>query len=132
MKKHKSKHRLSQFQVAASAYKCKHSSYSNSDSDSHQHYDYASHDPIGIPDNLAHERMNTRSAVISPAYASNVPDDVKSAQLRLATQTRTESKVLSWKPYAESRIGKIILSHKSTSVMVGPCDADFDTDFNII
>lgn len=97
--------------MTASAFKCKHTPYASTDSDG-RHYDYASQEPIGIPDNRAYERMNTRSADIIPAvYSSNVPDDVQTAQLRLAgaiqTRTENESKVLSWKPYhAESRRGK--------------------------
>ena len=96
--------------MTASAYKCKHTSYTSSDSETRHHYDYASQEPIGIPDNRAFERMNTRSADISPASYSSVPDDVKYAQIRIAEQTQArtenESKVLSWKPYAESRRGK--------------------------
>ncbi|KAJ8733495.1 hypothetical protein PYW08_001793 [Mythimna loreyi] len=98
--------------VTVTAYKCKHTSYTVSDTDFRRQYDeYANQEPIEIPDNRAYDHMNTRSADISPpGYFSNIPDDVQSAQLRIAkpTQTRTESqsKVLSRKPYPESRRGQ--------------------------
>ncbi|KAJ8727372.1 hypothetical protein PYW07_001491 [Mythimna separata] len=96
--------------LTASAYKCKHTAYTSSDSEFRRQYDdFVNQEQLEIPNNHGYDRMNTRSADISPAsYSSNVPDDAKSAQLRLATQTRTESqsKVLSRKTYTESRRGQ--------------------------